>query len=465
MRGVPDQKHPPDPVAVREPRVHRIDGRPCNRADRDVASGPAGRQRRQSLGAEINVPLRGRARLQLKEIGAGERTEHDLLAARAEAMPDVAAEALEIDIGDNRTHAQRLAGEADAERVAHEATAAVGADEEARADGFAAGLGDDALAVLRKASQFASEFGRCAEFGQTLAHQGFGEELRRHQRPAIRLGRRGSGGGVADRLVHVISVGAVPARRRIGPSDREQPVDEAEVLEHFQAPRLEALAARAAKRRLRLLDQPEIDAAPGKVDRQRKPRRAGAANQYVSGRLSGHDTAPKYVYIAHIRARLRVKEKVQNTHIPRRALRTLHEALIDVVGFTNRPQNDVILLREAGVSLDRALFPLLVLIQRRGPLAIGELADWIGRDYTTVSRQVAKLETLGLVARRAGQTDARVTEAIVTEKGQAISDMLDAARERLARNALAGWSKDDLAEFARLLRRFADSLIGRTEKQ
>ena len=104
-----------------------------------------------------------------------------------------------------------------------------------------------------------------------------------------------------------------------------------------------------------------------------------------------------------------------------------------MVGFTNRPQNDVILLREAGVSLDRALFPLLVLIQRRGPLAIGELADWIGRDYTTVSRQVAKLETLGLVARRAGQTDARVTEAIVTDKGQAISDMLDAARERLAR--------------------------------
>jgi DNA-binding MarR family transcriptional regulator len=156
---------------------------------------------------------------------------------------------------------------------------------------------------------------------------------------------------------------------------------------------------------------------------------------------------------------------VHNTHISRRALRTLHEALIDVVGFTNRPQNDVILLREAGVSLDRALFPLLVLVQRRGPLAIGELADWIGRDYTTVSRQVAKLETLGLVARRAGRTDARVTEAIVTDKGQAISDMLDAARERLARNAFAGWSKDDLAEFARLLRRFADSLMGRTEKQ
>jgi DNA-binding MarR family transcriptional regulator len=139
-------------------------------------------------------------------------------------------------------------------------------------------------------------------------------------------------------------------------------------------------------------------------------------------------------------------------------LRLLHEALIDVVVFINRPQNDVILLREAGVSLDRALFPLLVLIQRRGPLGVGDLADRVGRDYTTVSRQVAKLETLGLVLRRPGKTDRRVTEAVVTAKGQAMSAMLDAARERLAQNALAGWSREDLAELARLLRRFADNL-------
>jgi DNA-binding MarR family transcriptional regulator len=155
---------------------------------------------------------------------------------------------------------------------------------------------------------------------------------------------------------------------------------------------------------------------------------------------------------------------VQNTHISG-VLRRLHEALIDVVGFVNRPQNDVILLREAGVSLDRALFPLLVLIQGRGPLAVGELADRVGRDYTTVSRQVAKLEQLGLVARRAGKADRRVTEAVVTEKGQAMSEMLYAARERLAGNALAGWSEHDLEDLARLLRRFADNLMHRLEER
>jgi DNA-binding MarR family transcriptional regulator len=151
------------------------------------------------------------------------------------------------------------------------------------------------------------------------------------------------------------------------------------------------------------------------------------------------------------------RKKVRNTHIST-VLRPLHEALIDVVGFFNRPQNDAMLLREAGVSLDRALFPLLVLIQRRGPLGVGELADRVGRDYTTVSRQLAKLENLGLVARSPGKTDRRVTEAVVTEKGQAMSEMLDAARERLASIAFADWSEQDLQDLTRLLRRFADNL-------
>lgn len=149
---------------------------------------------------------------------------------------------------------------------------------------------------------------------------------------------------------------------------------------------------------------------------------------------------------------------MQNTHI-RRLLRPLHEALVDLTGWINRPQNDVILLREAGVSLDRALFPLLVLIQRRGPLGIGDLADRVGRDYTTVSRQVAKLDSLGLIRRRPGTTDRRVTETIVTAEGQAVSDLLDAARARLAEQSLASWDEQDLEDLTRLLRRFVDNLM------
>jgi DNA-binding MarR family transcriptional regulator len=151
---------------------------------------------------------------------------------------------------------------------------------------------------------------------------------------------------------------------------------------------------------------------------------------------------------------------VRNTHI-RQFLRPLHETLIDLVGLINRPQNDAVLLRVAGVSLDRALFPLLVRIQRRGPIGVGELADLVGRDYTTVSRQVAKLESLELISRQPGKSDRRVTEAVVTEKGQAVSELFDAARERLAGRALADWSEQDLKDLTRLLRRFTDNLMRR----
>ena len=141
-------------------------------------------------------------------------------------------------------------------------------------------------------------------------------------------------------------------------------------------------------------------------------------------------------------------------------LREIHGALLDVIGFINRPQPDEALIREAGIALDRALFPLLVGIERFGPIGVVELAGRVGRDYTTVSRQVAKLESLGLVTRRPGQADRRVREAIVTDKGLAMTQALDQARERLAAPILARWSEADLADLARLLRKLADEMDG-----
>jgi DNA-binding MarR family transcriptional regulator len=140
-------------------------------------------------------------------------------------------------------------------------------------------------------------------------------------------------------------------------------------------------------------------------------------------------------------------------------IRHLHHALIDLLGMMNRPQRDTALIREAGISLDRALFPLLVGIEQKGPIGVSELADLVARDYTTVSRQVAKLENSRLVARRASKGDKRVREATITAKGRAMTNALDRARERVASILLADWSKKDLQDLARLMRRFADDLL------
>jgi DNA-binding MarR family transcriptional regulator len=152
--------------------------------------------------------------------------------------------------------------------------------------------------------------------------------------------------------------------------------------------------------------------------------------------------------------------RVQNTHT-RERVRTLHEALIDIISVINRPQGDEMMVREAGISLDRALFPLLVVIERRGPIGVVDLAERIGRDYTTVSRQVAKLENLGLIERQSSANDRRVSEASVTSKGKAMTDAVDRARERLVGAMFAKWDDHDVEELVRLMRKFADAMSKR----
>lgn len=150
-------------------------------------------------------------------------------------------------------------------------------------------------------------------------------------------------------------------------------------------------------------------------------------------------------------------KNVQNTHI-KETLRELHGALLEIVGVMNRPQRDEAMIREAGIALDRALFPLLVLVERLGPIGVVELADRVGRDYTTVSRQVAKMETLGLITRQANASDRRVREAVVTAQGKAMTARIDEARNRIAQGIFSRWENEDIVGLARLMRRFADDI-------
>jgi DNA-binding MarR family transcriptional regulator len=151
-------------------------------------------------------------------------------------------------------------------------------------------------------------------------------------------------------------------------------------------------------------------------------------------------------------------QNVQNAHISTQ-LRELHRAVLDIVAAMNRPARDDFLIKEAGLPLDRALFPLLVSIERFGPIGVVELADRVGRDYTTVSRQVARLDSLGLVKRQASAADRRVREAVASAKGKAMTDRLDAARDRIGRAVFKKWDKRDIDELTRLMRKFADAMM------
>ncbi len=155
---------------------------------------------------------------------------------------------------------------------------------------------------------------------------------------------------------------------------------------------------------------------------------------------------------------------MQNTHIST-LTRQLHIALLDIMAVMNNPQVDAEMVRAAGLSLDRALFALLVSVERFGPLGVVELADRVGRDYTTVSRQVAKLDELGLVERRASARDRRVREACITPAGKEMTDVVDAARARMASEIFASWDEEDVGDLVRLVQKLAKGMREATASQ
>ena len=136
----------------------------------------------------------------------------------------------------------------------------------------------------------------------------------------------------------------------------------------------------------------------------------------------------------------------------------LHRSLIDIASVMNRPERDSQLLDAAGLTLERALFPLLVLVERLGPIGVVDLAGRVGRDYTTVSRQVARLEELGLVTRHAGKADRRVREAAITAAGKTATEALDTARERMALVMFRDWETEEFDQLVRLMRKLADGM-------
>lgn len=153
-------------------------------------------------------------------------------------------------------------------------------------------------------------------------------------------------------------------------------------------------------------------------------------------------------------------KRVQAAHISSQQLKDLHRSLIDIMGELNRPQRDEYMVRAAGISLEGVLFPLLVSVERLGPIGLVELADRTGRDYTTVSRQVSKLEQLGLARREENTVDRRVRKVAITAQGKTMTNRIDSARERFARAIFDSWEPQDVEALMRLMRKLADALKG-----
>ena len=136
----------------------------------------------------------------------------------------------------------------------------------------------------------------------------------------------------------------------------------------------------------------------------------------------------------------------------------IHRLLLAMTDFVNRIDVDVRLLADSNVKLDRALFPLLSRLSLYEPMTTADLANLVGRDHSTVSRQMAKLVSLGLVQKQTDPRDARARQLRTSAKGRVLLEKVARVRRGWIEDHFNSWSRADRDELIRLMSRVTDEL-------
>ncbi|MCU1553328.1 MAG: MarR family transcriptional regulator [Arthrobacter sp.] len=106
------------------------------------------------------------------------------------------------------------------------------------------------------------------------------------------------------------------------------------------------------------------------------------------------------------------------------------------------------LSRQVHPDMEPAAYGLLSVIRREGPIRLTDLAQNIGVGKPSVSRQVAFLESIGLVSKEADPLDGRAQSIRLTEKGEEKMHQVQDARRQDFRERLGEWPVDELQTLA-----------------
>ncbi len=169
------------------------------------------------------------------------------------------------------------------------------------------------------------------------------------------------------------------------------------------------------------------------------PGCARQAAAYPSGLIRGHDVAmasattapdPAHTPVGALERELRVLVRRASSSAAQTALR-VHP------------------------DLDASAYPLLAHIAMHPGTRGSDLAAHFGVGRATVSRQLARLDQLGLIHREVDPDDSRGQLITLTREGEAGFESARAGRITALGQALARWDMDDVARLAELLRRYS----------
>src|SRR5437660_2813135 len=108
-------------------------------------------------------------------------------------------------------------------------------------------------------------------------------------------------------------------------------------------------------------------------------------------------------------------------------LTQIERGLTTIVRWGNLPRVRERFTAVAGMDLDRASYAVLFRLEE-GPARLSDLAQRVGVDISTLSRQVHHLEAAGLVGRSVMEEDRRAALLSVTDKGRDFVHRIRAAK-------------------------------------
>lgn len=142
----------------------------------------------------------------------------------------------------------------------------------------------------------------------------------------------------------------------------------------------------------------------------------------------------------------------------------LHDLERELTRFWRRSRvSSSSIAAEVHPDLDVASYTVLVTIsdlERSIPGGVRaiDVADTLGLHKSTMSRNIAVLEGLGLVTREPSPEDARARILTITEPGRGSLDAAISARRARVSSILGRWSAGDVRDLARLLGQLNDDL-------
>lgn len=114
--------------------------------------------------------------------------------------------------------------------------------------------------------------------------------------------------------------------------------------------------------------------------------------------------------------------------------------------------------KDAGVEIDSADISPVYMLGLRGPSRASDVAASLHITRPTMSKQLARLESAGLIERRADPHDRRATIIALSAAGIEAHVRLVERGQEMVHSALRDWPAAEAAQFAAQFTRFVDAL-------